>query len=579
MLNKGHRKNAEMVLRLRANQRACDLAQKLNEVDAASDVHELDLTNCILADPDELSTHVGRCSGLQCLRCVACSLKPSDLFRLVLERLPRLAQVELSLVAKGSMDSEIRKVRQMFSQVQGSLAVNLLHMYAEVGGYENFVLLSLFLRFCPNLTNLHVHVVHGVFWNALLECRNILQEHVLLQTLTFTSDLPASIQLEPSAPFEFTNCGAICANVSHHRQSDSWSCTRLVDLAVGNLESLTLPPQLVVFAVHEANLTPDWIRLATSRHDWTLVRQFCLLLHPADSDSAAYPTAGGTYRESLREFFSTAIPHVVELNVGSFHFGADNDFTVLLQEGRLQSLKALCVPPCGLCHQSALRRLALSCPNLEDLDVRTYRRGSLVTCAACEGGFCTEPEEDTNESHTSSPFIRNKLARLTLSDVPRLISLWFLEHCRAVSLRLADCLSPMQCDYVRLGELLTDAWPRYLVLRLNALPFTERFIRDTLSRITSIQYLCIISAIPVAEDVAETCVRSLTVRLANLRCLHVHYRNATNSPEHRVTWMRQEGAVGGGVVVRDRPCFLCSTATFIGLIKPRNRDTFQTVLS
>ncbi|XP_065292437.1 uncharacterized protein [Dermacentor albipictus] len=575
-LNEGQQKDAEMIVRLRANERACALEQRLNEVDASADVHELDLTNCIFADPDKLSVLISKCTGLRYLRCVACSLRSSDLFRLIFDWLPNLVQVEFSLVARTGVDSEVREVLDLVPRIRESPVRNLRRAYVEVGGYENFKLLSLLVRLCPNLAELRVHLVHGVFWNALLECRDILRDYVVSQTFVFTSEVPASIQHELTVPIELTNCAAICANVSWDRRSDSWNCTRFIDLALFNQDGLTLPSQMIVFAVHEGNLTPEWIYRAAGKHVWSEVRQLCLVLYPAERHSAAYPTAGGNYRQSLRELL-TAVQHIVELNVSSFHFRADNDFTAMLEEVRLPSLRALCAPPCGFCHRFALRRLALSCPNLEDLDVRFDRQGSLARCAACDGGFCTEPEEDMDGSHANGPFLRIKLVGLTLSDVPRLISMWFLEHCRAVTVRLADCLSSMFCDYERMGELLIDARPRHLVLKLHSLPLSENFFLSKLIHITSLQYLAILLADPMAEDVAEMCVSTLTTRLPDLRCLHVHYPSTSGGTEQRVTWMRQEGTAEGGGVVCDRPCFLCSTATFIGLIKPINRD-FQTVL-
>ncbi|KAH7979949.1 hypothetical protein HPB49_012147 [Dermacentor silvarum] len=567
-----------MILRLGANQALCGLIEQLRDVDTISNVHELDITNCILADPDDLHGQIGRCEGLRSLRCVACKLRASDLLRLMLERLPYLAQVEFSLVAGTGVDTEIRNVRQVASRMPGILAFNLRLMYVEVGGYQNFKLLSEILGFCPNLTALHVHFVRGSFWNALLECHGILKERAFLESFTFTSELPAAIQREPASPLEFTSCAAVCANVSHQRRLNSWSCARLCDLALDCNEGRTLPLQLVVVAVHIAEFTAEWIRVAGHRHVWTCVRQLCLLLFPAEHSCTVYPLAGATYLHSLREFFSTAMRHLVELNVSSFHFGPDFDLTELLQEGTLKFLEALSAPPCGLCHPTALRRLAHYCPHLEDLDVRFDRQGSFVQCIVCECEFRLEPE-DMVEQHTGAPLFRNGLARLTFSDVPELVSLRFLERCQMVTLRLSNCPGPSHPDYVRLGPLLANSSTlSCLVLRHDALPFGDASLVANLSSIPSLQYLHLLSATSVSGNEASMSVCALRASLPRLLCLHIHYRDASDGTEQRVTWIREWFVGGSSGTIQDSPCFLyCSTATFIGLAKPVNRH-FQPIL-
>ncbi|KAL1439125.1 hypothetical protein MTO96_047580 [Rhipicephalus appendiculatus] len=54
-------------------------------------------------------------------------------------------------------------------------------------------------------------------------------------------------------------------------------------------------------------------------------------------------------------------------------------------------------------------------------------------------------------------------------------------------------------------------------------------------------------------------------RMRQLKCVHLHYHVCDT--ERRVTWLR--GQQDGGSLYRDRPCIsCCSTATFIGLVKP-----------
>ncbi|KAH7950277.1 hypothetical protein HPB49_021798 [Dermacentor silvarum] len=565
---------------LRANLGVSSLVEQLKALKEVWAIRELDLTNCILVEPDELPLHIGKCTGLQSLRCVACPIRPSDLLGLMLERLPFLVEVEFSLVSETDVASEVRHMHQIESQLHGALALNLRRMYAEVSGYHNFKLLSTILRYCPKLEELRVHFVRGTFSNALLECNVILKQRVHLETFTFSSEVPASIQRVPSAPLEFTSCAAVCANVSYQRSSNSWSCVRLRDLAVGCTDPLVLPLQLVVAAVHNTEgTTEEFIRVASIGHVWTNVCQLCLVLFPAEPSSGVYPAAGASYRDSLRDFFTIALKHIVELNISSFHFGPDLDLTELLQDGSLKYLQSFSAPPCGLRRPPALRRLAQNCPDFKELDVRIDRRGSFVRCAVCEGEFFLNPE-DMVEMNNAAPVFHNGLARLTLNDVHGRICLWFVEACPAVTVRLSDCPSPLHPDYPSLGHVLAvNSSLRCLVLRHGALPFGDTYLLANLSRIAGLQYLCLLSEASVLDNVAAMSVLALSASLKpHIKCIHVHYRNSAGGTEKRITWMQRAGAASGGVLVRDGPCFLCcSTATFIGLAKPLNRD-FKPIL-
>nr|XP_054925407.1 uncharacterized protein LOC129380217 [Dermacentor andersoni] len=566
------------MLSLRANLGVSSLAEQLKAVKLACPIRELDLTNCILVDPEELPLHIGKCTVLQSLRCVACPLRPSDLLGLMLERLPHLAEVGFSLVAESDVESEIRHVQQSASETPGALALNLRRMYVEVSGYLNFKLLSALLRYCPKLDELHVHFVRGAFLNALLECNDILQQCVNLKTFAFSSEVPASNQRLPSTPLEFTSCAAVCANITYQRSTNSWSCVRLQDLAVDGVDPLILPQQMVLVAVrHAKGTTAEWIRVASLGHFWGNVRQLCLLLFPAQPSNGVYATAGVAYRDSLRDFISLFLQQIVELNISAFHFDADLDLTALLLDGSLEHLQSLSATPCGLRHPSAVRRLAQNCPDFKELDVRIDRRGSFVRCAVCEGEFVLHPG-DRLEMCDTAPVFRNVLTRLTLHEVHGRISLWFVEACPAVAVRLSDCPNPSHPDYPTLGQLLAkNSSLICLVLRHDALPFGEACLLENISRIASLQYLCLLSAASLLDDVAEVSLLAFTASLKpHIKCVHVHYRNSTRTTVKRITWIKRAGATSGGVLVRDGPCFLhCSTATFIGLAKPLNRDFKQ----
>nr|XP_050032457.1 uncharacterized protein LOC126528919 [Dermacentor andersoni] len=563
------------MVRLRANQGVSSLAEQLKPMKAVSKIRELDLTNCILLEPNELPLHIGKCTGLRSLRCVACPLPPSALIRLMLERLPHLKEVEFSLVAETGVDSEIREVHHTALQMPGALALNLRRMYVEVSGDVNFKLLSALLRYCPKLDDLRVHFVRGSFMSAILECNAILKQGVNLETFSFSSDVPASNQRLPSEPLDFTSCAAVCGNVTYRRSSNMSNCVLLRDLAFGCVGSTILPQQLVLVIVHHAEgITAEWIRAATLGHFWTNVRQLCLLLFPAQPSYGVYATAGAVCRNSLRDLISTKLRQVVELNISAFHFSPDLDLTALLQDGSLEHLQSFSATPCGLRRPSALRRLAQNCPDFKELDVRIDRKGSFVRCAVCEGEFYLDPK-DIPAMYDGTPVFHNALARLTLSDVHGRISLWFIETCPAVSVRLSDCPNPSYPDYPSLGQLLArNSSLSCLVLRHDALPFGEACLLENISRIASLQYLCLLSAAPLLDNAAEVSVLAFSARLwPRIKCVHVHYRTPAGGTEKRITWMKQLRAPRGGVLVPDGPCFLhCSTATFIGLAKPLNRD-------
>ncbi|XP_070380145.1 uncharacterized protein [Dermacentor albipictus] len=563
---------------LRAHQGLSSLVQQLETMTLVPAISALDLTNCILLEPNELPLHIAKCTGLQILRCVACPLRPSALLHLMLYRLPCLKEVEFSLVAETDVDSEIREVHSTASQVPGALARNLRRMYAEVSNDLNFKLLSALLSYCPKLDELRVHFVRGNFMNALLECNPILDQGLNFETFTFSSEVPASNQRLPSTPLDFTSCAAVCANVCYRRSSNMWNCVLLRDLAVGYINPIHLPQQLVLVAVHhEEGITAEWFSLAGFGHFWTNVRQLCLLLFPAQPSDGLYATAGAAYHDSLRDFISVKLKQLVELNINAFHFGPDLDLTTLLQDGSLEHLQSLSATPCGLRRPSALRRLAQNCTELKELDVRIDRRGSFVRCAICEGVFVLHPE-DIPEMHDATPMFQNALARLTLSDVHGRISLWLIETCPALSVRLSDCPNPSHPDYPSLGQLLSrNSSLSCLVLRHDALPFGEACLLQNICRISRLQYLCLLSAAPLQDNDAEESLLTFSDSLKpRIKCVHVHYRSSTDGIEKRITWMRPHGAPTGGVLVRGGPCFIyCSTATFIGLSKPLNRDFKQ----
>ncbi|KAL1471327.1 hypothetical protein MTO96_040008 [Rhipicephalus appendiculatus] len=85
----------------------------------------------------------------------------------------------------------------------------------------------------------------------------------------------------------------------------------------------------------------------------------------------------------------------------------------------------------------------------------------------------------------------------------------------------------------------------------------------------SLQHLCLLTSMVVSEADASKCVYESAARATQLKCVHIHYKHETEDSEQRVTWLQRRYED----LYRNRPCFACcSTATFIGLVKPVNRD-------
>ncbi|KAH7943159.1 uncharacterized protein LOC119400010 isoform X2 [Rhipicephalus sanguineus] len=545
--------------------------QSVLPLDNPDAIVDLGVTNCFCSEWLELRALISRFAGLRRLRCVACAIEPSQLLLLTLERLPNLEELELSLVQEAVVDSEISKVRGTASQKQGvALAQSLRRLYVEVGGDRNFELLRELLNFYLNLTELHVHLVRGSFPNSLSQCRRLREELVKLERFAFTSELPVSVPFpnEMDPPSAFANRASICGNVRHRRSDDWWSCVELNHLAYGSCRALTLPSQLAVVAVSAADDTlAESFRLAGRRNVWVHVRQLCLLMLPPVASIEFYPTTAAASRGCLGQFFSVALEHVVELNLNSFHFRSDLDLIKLLPKGTLRRLQALSAPPCGFPSQSAVRRLPTRCPNLRELDVRIDTRGGQFRCGSCE---LLQLNAIPSKARVPS-VVHSGIARLTVCHVPAHVLLWYAKCCpAAVTVRLADWpgdAGGLKYDF--LAPLTGGNSPvRCLVLRHKYLPIRDPHLQASLARLTNLQHLCLLTSARVTYAGAWKFVLDVTARMRQLKCLHLHYVCDT---ERRVTWVR--GRQYGGAPFRDSPCFACcSTATFIGLVKPVNRD-------
>ncbi|KAH7978416.1 hypothetical protein HPB49_005478 [Dermacentor silvarum] len=558
-----------MSVSLPANSTALDLHELLRGIGPET-VHELDITNCLVADQNHLYTYIGSCSNLRSLRCLACPILASNLLWLLQERLVHLEELEFSLsFTRSETDKEIMRVNERSLQFPLTVARSLHRVYAEVSGEDNAGLLRGLLAFCPNVTDLHLHVVGGNFRLCLIQAQNILNPDPWLHTFTFSSGIPPKLRYEPCTMTLFCRLSLVCANVSYC--DGVYNCVWLRDLAL-DPDCRELASQLVVIVTHDADVLAQRIAAAARRHIWTGVRCLTLALLPRQPLSAQpHPIAESVYLGGLREFFPV-LKYLVELNVSSFHFGPDVDFTQLLQDAGLAFLQALSTAPCAFSQPDAVRRLADVCRELVDLDVRVEKRGRFSGCTVCQLEFRLNTG-DMAALHDGYPRSRRRLVRLTLSGVPRLESLRFLECCEVDELRLVDCPDPSHPHFVDIGELLArNAKLISLLIRNTELPFGTTGLLANVTRVTWLQFLCLLSEVPVLDDIATAHVEQLTAGLTQLKCLHIHYRSKGNGREQLITWLWRSAEGGGdGHLIRNGPCILCCTATFIGLAKPLNR--------
>ncbi|KAL1471325.1 hypothetical protein MTO96_040006 [Rhipicephalus appendiculatus] len=191
-------------------------------------------------------------------------------------------------------------------------------------------------------------------------------------------------------------------------------------------------------------------------------------------------------------------------------------------------------------------------------------------CISCEHYYVIKAAQPPFDA-TASNFGKNSIARLTLCDVSSDVLLKFVEfYGQAVTLRLAQWSFVKGQQYNHLCTLLGEnSAIRCLVLQHPELPINDEHLQASLYRMKSLQHLCLLTSMVVSEKNASKCLYESAARATQLKCVHIHYKHESEDSEQRVTWLQRRYED----LYRNRPCFACcSTATFIGLVKPVNRD-------
>ncbi|KAL3236866.1 hypothetical protein MRX96_022121 [Rhipicephalus microplus] len=470
---------SDVTVHLRMNEALSDLVQRLNAENLYA-VRELVIRNRGNFETPELYAQIGRCARLRRLSCVSCAFKPSTLLKLVLEQLRYLQKLELSLVQdfKAVVDSEIGNMRLIALQMCDVIRYHSLRrLYVEVGDDRNFELLLELLVCCPNLTELHVHCVRGIFMECLLKCQQLHEHLGQLETFTFTSEVPDSVPIfdSPNPIFRFPNYAA-CLRKRLSRQA-----APLVELR----------------------------RTRSPRKEWS-------------------------------------IPHS-SLAAGRFCLCA----AVLVSDEVFRTQTAVVLLPI-----------------LRDLDVRVVARGNHLYCGSCDTANTALPAQGSSDV----PLLSFSITRLTLCDVNyRVLPLYFEHYRAAATLRLSGwCpvgMTHYDSFFRHLGQFMAL---RCLVLQNKDLPLNHRRLMASVSVMPNLQHLCLLTSLWVSEADVSKCIRDSIAHSAQLKCVHVHYRRHNCWLQQRFTGLHRPQ---GQVLFQGGPCFACcSTETFIGLVKPLNRD-------
>ncbi|XP_049273905.1 uncharacterized protein LOC125756161 [Rhipicephalus sanguineus] len=565
-----------MCVRLTPDQGIDSLVHQIEKFETPLDVVELDLTNCIHLDTDEVIPIIKECQSTDSLRCLSCSIRPGALVTLILGHMHHLVRLELTLVCETA--EEVGEYPDKHEMANRYILPDLRSIYVEMAYDASFLLFDKILRESLNLEDLHVHFLRGSFENALVACKVLCEQAIRLEKFTFTSEQPPYCQ-QLSSPLELFNCMSVCANVEYRKLSGFMSFFALHDLAEDCCKMRCMPNQTTLAAVHTEGktLAAETMRAAFRGHNWSWINRVCFVLLPEDPSSLVYPQAGLAYRDSLLFFFASTFRYILELNISSFHFAPDLDVKELLQDAtlaKLRYLRSLSATPCGLRRLSALRLLAQHCQDFTELDVRYEKKGGVVRCAGCEADVPLDPDAPTRVPGGSVGF-RNRLVRLTVCGVRFPVGLHFIECSGPTTMvRLSGCsdLSNQHCTH--LAKLLSErSAPICLVLRHGCLQIHDASMVANLSSVQSLLYLYLLSTVAYPDEVAESCFLALRTTLNRLRYLHFHYLSL-NGVDRSLTWLRSEDdPQDGGELLRNAPCFqCCSTATFIGLAKPMNRE-------
>ncbi|XP_077522808.1 uncharacterized protein LOC144133524 [Amblyomma americanum] len=563
---------------LQGDRDASELTKMLDNRDPQR-VMTMKLTNCILADPDALERQISRCTRLQNLHCLSTRLKPSGLVRLLLGPLQQLRHLEFSIVVKDDdVAAEVANVEDMIGD-QEHRESSLVYLYVELVNASNFALLLVMLPLFPMLNELHVHVLRGLLEPAFTKCSYILRTYERIATFKMTSEVASRSEHMPGTTPSMVRAARACGNVMQLRSHTRCNYLRLSDLAEGPESVHSIDPVLLIAYYDDA--TPSHFAAASGPGRWQnvhAVQRFCMLLFHT-GNTRFYPHANTSYFQPLCSFFGR-FTSLAELNINSFHCAGDIDMTAVLATARFPAMRALSISPCALQHSGAVSRLSELSEFLEDLDIRFKSGGYYNRCATCLTALVLE------EQPMADLQARTELMRFTLAYVPEVSSYQFLRKLTVAEVRLIESPCTENRSYTGLNVLLSQNLRlRRLVIVDKHLAVDQPNLQRIVGNVVQLRLLVLCSEDTIDEDPVPHWL-GVADLLANLEVMHVHFRSANGSME-RMTWLRRpetdaalQGVVqadpdvqDGGWLLHNRPCVVCSTETFIGLVKPHNRGT------
>ncbi|XP_037285407.2 uncharacterized protein LOC119178322 [Rhipicephalus microplus] len=193
-----------------------------------------------------------------------------------------------------------------------------------------------------------------------------------------------------------------------------------------------------------------------------------------------------------------------------------------------------------------------------------------MSCTYCNKTLYLDPEDISAYGIGSG--------RLTLSNLLSLASLSFLKSCPVANLRFIDVSDIPRFDFKALASAVHHSNTlRSLVVKLKAIDCATEYLTTCLCPVKSLERVCLLSKTELLTSNAERTVEVMAGQLPSILYVHIHCADSETGRDTSVTWMRlREGHAGThsrrGKVMLGKPCIMCSTQTFIALVKPCRRD-------
>lgn len=559
-------------------------ASFLDEQRAAA-ISVLDLSNYSRPSSEILETCVQDCVNLTVLRCVNTQLVPTALLRLLRNRLRCLQLLEWSLLGSPQHDQDVRGFLGQMAHAGAAALIpeSLRHMYVEaVSTTGNLSLLSFILRSCTALRTLHFHARMPLNMSsraAYIALFNYIKgTSGRFHTFTFTNDSPAP---QGRAEYEGKPCPVYAPDTLLGKLEASLEISPCVTLALDPrpsvncivLGSAVTAPVIGRMPQLSALVKGDPLEvLQATTFSPTSFNVRALTLKASPVRRLVRPHTNGTTHPAWFLNFIVSCPNLTELNIASFHFEANVDCCSVLVDARLDGLRALALPPCVLCRVGRLQRLASASFKLEELDVRTTKEVEPQYCAVC-----SEPTTCTDVCFLALRLL-SPLQRLTLSDLPHVGNLDFLEGCSIYELRICNLgrySRKLQDDLATVVKLTEGL--RNLKLESSIRPFLIDF-KQKLKPAPQLRCLCVTTTALSTRN-AQIVLTYLGRHFSEAQAIHVHVsrprRNQNRitlaladilSPDDGEERRRQQV----DTVFASDELVLCNCINLIGVTRPRN---------